>query len=116
MGQFFDTLLSNPLLYIGDALSAFAAVGFLIFLGGFLPGIGNVFTGKGHETHQEHDRTRVVWGIFIMMTALGLWEIIRYFFGVGSAGNIGIAFLLLTPLWLPRLYRLLTGNSGGGAH
>lgn len=114
MGPFFDTLIANPLLYIGDALSALAAVGFLIFLGGFFPGMGNVFTGKGHKTHQEHDRTRVVWGLYIMMTALGLWEIFRYFFGVGPAGNIGIALLLLVPLWLPWVYGLITGKSGGG--
>lgn len=114
MGQFFDALLSNPLLYIGDALSAFAVVGFILFLGGFFGGVGNLIADKGHREHQEHHRTRVVWGIFIMMTALGLWEIIRFVFGAGPASNVGIALLLLMPLWLPWGYRLFTGKSGGG--
>lgn len=81
MEYLIDTFFAHPLFYIG-ALFAFAgAMGFLIYLRGFIGGIGNVFTMAGHVEHVEHANVRAVWGLAILTTTFVVWEIFRLITG-----------------------------------
>lgn len=78
---FWDTVFSNPLLYLGYLFAFAAAIGFLIFLRGFLSGFPKVFSMDWHEEHQEHYRTRTTWGFFILLYLFIAWEMVTWAVG-----------------------------------
>ena len=109
------TLVQNPVLYIGYFLSAVGAVGALLFFAGFFGGIGHLFSYSEDADHMEHARTRAIWGIYLCMLALGLWECIRIVLGeVPVSSTLILVAILLSPVWIPFLKGLLLGKPTNG--
>jgi hypothetical protein len=89
VGQgFWDVVFAHPFTYLGYIFAFVAAIAFLIFLRGFLPGIPKVFTMDEHDEHQEHRRVRATWGFFILLYLFIAWEIVRWILG-GVLGLFG---------------------------
>ncbi len=108
MENFVVSLVQNPVLYIGYFLSAVAAIGFLLFAGGFFGGIKHLFSYSENADHMEHARTRSLWGIYLCMAALGIWECIRVVLGEAPVSStLILAAILLSPAWIPWLKGLL---------
>ena len=113
MENFVVTLVQNPLLYIGYFLSAVGALGVLLFFGGFFGGVKHLFNYSESATHMEHARTRSLWGLYLCMATLGVWEFIRMLLGEVPAGStLILIIILLSPAWAPWLKGLFTGTSG----
>jgi len=107
-------LVQNPVLYIGYFLSAVGAVGALLFFGGFFGGIGHLFSYDNDADHMDHARTRAMWGLYLCMLALGLWELIRIVLGeVPVSSTLILAAILLSPVWIPWIKGLLFGKPNG---
>ena len=107
-------LVQNPVLYIGYFLSAVGAVGFLLFVAGFFGGIGHLFSYDKDADHTEHARTRALWGLYLCMAALGVWELIRIVLGEAPASStLILAVILLSPAWIPWLKGLIFGKPNG---
>lgn len=85
---FWDKLFANPMLFLGYLFAFVAAIGFLIFLRGFLSGLPKVFTIDYHEEHQAHHRVRIMWGFFILLYLFIIWELLRWILG-GLFGLFG---------------------------
>ncbi len=101
-------LVQNPVLYIGYFLSAVGAIGALLFFGGFFGGIGHLFSYSESADHMEHARTRAIWGIYLCMFALGIWECIRIVLGeVPVSSTLILMAILLCPVWIPWIKSLL---------
>ena len=101
-------LVQNPVLYIGYFLSAVGGAGVLLFFGGFFGGIGHLFSYSEDADHMEHARTRVLWGLYLCMAALGLWELVRVVLGeVSASSTLVLVVILLSPAWIPWLKGLL---------
>jgi hypothetical protein len=113
MEDFALHIVQNPVLYIGYLFAALGAVGVLLFFSGFFGGIKHLFTYSESADHMEHARTRAMWGLYICMVALGLWETLRLILGEVPASTWILIVILLSPLWAPYLKSLLTGKSGG---
>jgi hypothetical protein len=70
--------VSNHILYIlGVFFSFFAAVGFLIFLRGFLIGLNQLVYIDSHEEHLSEARARATWGTLIMITVFIGWVVVE---------------------------------------
>jgi hypothetical protein len=110
MDSFFIAVYSNPLHYIGLLLSLVAVVGILLFLRGFGSGIGNIFHMHGHDEHLHHARVRIVWGVYLCMVVLGIWEAIRLVLGEAPLSSWLLVVVLLAPAWIPGLKSLLSGG------
>ena len=101
-------LVQNPVLYIGYFLSAVGALGVLLFFTGFFGGIKHLFTYSEDADHMDHARTRAMWGLYLCMLALGLWELIRVVLGeVPVSSTLILAAILLSPVWIPWIKGLL---------
>ena len=101
-------LVQNPVLFIGYFLSAVGAAGFLIFTAGFFGGIRHTFSYSESADHMEHARTRSLWGIYLCMAALGVWEFIRVILGEAPASStLVLVVILLSPVWIPLIKKLL---------
>ena len=101
-------LVQNPVLFIGYFLSAIGAAGFLIFTAGFFGGIGHIFSYSEDADHMEHARTRSLWGIYLCMAALGIWELILMFLGEAPVSStLVLAIVLFSPAWIPWIKGLL---------
>lgn len=74
-----DAMLSDPLFYIGGALSIAAAVAFIIFASGFFPGLSHLFTLSGNANSLPGHRFRAMWGFTLLLFIFILWELIRWF-------------------------------------
>lgn len=109
-------LVSDPLYYIGMVLAAAGAGAFLLFMRGFASGVGNLFHMHGHEGHLEHARVRIVWGLYLCMLLLGVWQILRVIAGTAPLSQLWLALILLSPAWIPWLYKKATGKGGGNGH
>src|SRR3989338_2031628 len=108
MENFVIALTQNPVLYIGYFLSAVGAVGGLLFFWGFFGGIGHLFSYSENANHMEHARTRALWGLYLCMAALGIWELIRVFLGEAPASStLILVVILLSPAWIPLIKKLL---------
>ncbi len=81
MEYFIQSFLYHPLFYIGSLVAFIAALGFLVFLRGFIGGIGNVFTLAGNVEHVGRANVRAVWGLSILTTTFVVWEILRLIAG-----------------------------------
>jgi len=79
MNEFIPWILANPLFCIGSIISLVAAIGFLIFLRGFLLGLHQILYIDGHDEHIEHARLRVSWGLVLMINMFVLWVFVRGF-------------------------------------
>lgn len=76
-----ENFFANPFFYIGALFAFFAALGFLIYLRGFIGGIGHVFTKTGHDDHVKHANLRATWGLLILSYVFIVWQIIRLIAG-----------------------------------
>ena len=114
MENYATNLDHNPMLYIGYLLSAVAAIGTVLFIAGFFGGITHLFSYSESADHMDHARTRSLWGIYLCMAALGIWEFIRVILGEAPASStLVLVLILLSPVWIPWLRNLFTGASGG---
>ncbi|MSR70649.1 hypothetical protein EXS62_01255 [Candidatus Kaiserbacteria bacterium] len=107
-------LTTNPLRYIEYFLATLGAVGALLFLAGIGGGLPHLFTYSHGADHMSHARTRAIWGIYLCMVTLGLWEVIRVIIGAAPASYLILSLVLFTPAWIPWLYKLATGKGGNG--
>jgi len=110
-----QNFLNDPLLYIGMVLSAYAVIGFLTFLRGFIAGSGHVIANSGHNEHQEEARVRATWGLLIVFAVFLIWETLRFvasWFGYATVNtNFGIVVSIILLLWIG--YTLLLSKKGG---
>ena len=113
MDSFFIAVYSDPLYYVGAALSLFAAAGIILFLRGFGSGIGHIFHMRGHEEHLHHARVRIVWGVYLCMVVFGIWELLRLVLGEAPTSTWVLILILLSPAWIPWLKGLFSGGGGG---
>jgi hypothetical protein len=113
MENFIIAIAEDPLLYIGYLLSAAAAVGVLLFAAGFSGGIKHLFTYSEDADHMEHARTRSLWGLYLCMAVLGVWESIRVLVGEAPPSTLILVIILLSPIWIPLLKGLFTSDSNG---
>ena len=114
MENFVLHLTQNPLLYLGYLLSAVGALGILLFFAGFSGGIKHLFTYSESTDHMEHARTHSLWGLYLCMVALGIWECVRVIIGEAPASStLVLAAILLSPIWIPALKHFLSGKSNG---
>lgn len=81
MEYVFNAVFSHPLYSLGVLFSLAAGAAFATFLGGFLSGIGHVFTIDHNDKHMEHARMRAVWGVLLLIALFILWELVRLLFG-----------------------------------
>ncbi|MCX6820277.1 MAG: hypothetical protein NT019_03300 [Candidatus Adlerbacteria bacterium] len=121
MEQFWNNVLAVPFYYVEVLLAGLAAISFLVFLRGFLGGIGNVFTMNGHDEHLLHARTRSVWGVLLLAFLFVLWEILRmvasWLGGPMGDTTLGMWFVIAiaaTWLFLFIKKKLFSGGGGGG--
>jgi len=77
-----DALLSDPLFFIGLALSIAAAAAFIVFASGFFPGLPHLFTLSGNAESLPGHRFRAMWGFTLLLFIFILWELIRWFAGL----------------------------------
>jgi len=103
MADFIYSLVLHPLYSIGFLLSFAAGFAFLIFLRGFLSGVGHLFTIDHHRHHLDDARLRAVWGTVLLFDIFMVWVAIRTvasFFG-GPAINIPVTetIFVLYILW-----------------
>lgn len=105
---FLQSLITHPEYYVGIVLSFFAVVGFLLFLRGFMAGIGGVFTNTGHDEHQDEARVRNTWGTIILLFVFVLWEITRVF------GILGLIIAFVIGFTFSSLFG--EKKKGGGGH
>lgn len=114
MENFILQLVQNPLLYIGYFLSAVGAAGALLFFAGFFGGIKHIFTYDESADHMDHARTRSLWGLYLCMVTLGIWQCIRVLLGeVPASSTLLLVVILFSPAWAPWLKGLSTGKSSG---
>jgi hypothetical protein len=114
MENFIYLFIANPILYIGYALSVVAAVGVLLFIAGFSGTIKHILYYSESAEHVEHARTRSLWGLYLCMSTLGVWQLIQMLLGEAPVTpTLILSALLLTPVWIPGI-RSLFGGSGGG--
>lgn len=108
------SLTQNPVLYIGYFLSVVGALGVVLFFGGIFGGIGHLFTYDESATHMDHARTRALWGLYLCMAALGIWELIRIVLGEAPVSStLTLVAILLSPAWIPWLKGLIFGKPNG---
>jgi len=107
--------VADPLLYIGMVLSAYAVLGFLTFLNGFISGAGHIIPNSGHAEHQLHARVRAIMGLLNVAAVFLVWEVIRFvasWFGYTTMNTtVGVVALALFAFWVG--YSLLFGAKGG---
>lgn len=78
MEFFFDGVFSDPIFYLGALLAGTAAFGFVVLLSGFFPGIVPALKESGNIEHLKHQRTRAVWGLYLMIAAFIIWQLVRW--------------------------------------
>lgn len=110
-----NTFLADPLLYIGMVLSAYAVLGFLTFLNGFISGSGHLLTNSGHAEHQLHARARAITGLLNVIAAFIIWESVRFigsWFGYGTISTgLGVTATFILGVWI--VYSVAFAKKGG---
>jgi hypothetical protein len=110
MNALYAAFFADPLYFIGIIFALWGALGFGMFVAGAANGIPHLFTYAESDEHMKHARVHIVQGLFLSMTALGSWEIVRVIAGVVPWTYLWISFFMLTPLWVPYFF----GKKGGG--
>jgi hypothetical protein len=82
MESLLNNFFSHPFFYVGALVSAFAAISFLLYLRGFIAGVGHVFDDGAHIGHQHHANERVVHGVLLLGITFIVWEIVRSIAGL----------------------------------
>ena len=103
MTAFYSTFFADPLYYIGYLFAFCTAIGFIIFLRGFLSGFGYALALNGHDEHMDKFRTRATWGVVLMAYTFGMWELLRLvvsWFGVGTLNSAAAFAAALGFIWL----------------
>ena len=103
IAHFVYSIVLHPIYSIGFILSFAAGFSFLIFLRGFLSGVGHIFTIDHHDDHQDHARVRAIWGVVLLYEIFMLWVLVRTvasFFG-GPTINVTLT------CWLFGVYAVL---------
>ncbi len=114
MENFVLQLVQHPVISTGYILSIVGAAGALLFFAGFFGSIKHIFTYSESADHMDHTRTRALWGLYLCMAALGIWEFIRVLMGeVDPSSTLILVVILLSPIWIPFLKGLFSGKSGG---
>ncbi len=113
MENFVLQLVQHPVISAGYVLSIVGAAGALLFFAGFFGSIKHLFTYSESADHMDHARTRALWGLYLSMAALGIWELIRMLMGeVDPSSTLILAVILLSPIWIPLLKGLFTKSDG----
>ena len=113
MESFAVSFVGDPLRYIGYLLSAVAALGVILVIAGFSGGIKHIFTYSESAVHMEHARTRLLWGLYLCMVTLGIWELILVIAGDRPLSTLILVLILTSPAWAPWLKHTLSGTSAG---
>lgn len=121
LNAFWDATYAGPFHYVELLFAFLAAISFLVFLRGWLGGIGNVFKMNGHDGHLEHAYVRQVWGVLLLGGLFFVWEIVRTIaswigFHDGNQTYLGYYFAAAgLVVWV---YTFVKKNlfSGGGGH
>lgn len=82
MDSWLTTFFADPMYFVGLVFAFVAAMGFLIFLRGFLSGTPHLFTISGRDDHLKLYRTRQAWGFFILLFLFIVWELLRWVLGI----------------------------------
>jgi len=113
MDWLLELLYTDPVRYVAYVFAFFGACGVLLFFIGFGGGIGHLFTFGHSQSHMDHARARIVWGLLICMVVLGLWEALRVIVGDAPLSYLILVILLLTPVWVPWVSRGFKSGDGG---
>jgi hypothetical protein len=71
------SLFADPVFYIGAALAAMGAMGFVFLLAG-MSGLGHAIKENYHIDHLKHQRVRAVWGLYLMVAAYLAWKLVEW--------------------------------------
>lgn len=113
MEDFVFLIISNPVTALGYVLALVGGLGVLISIGGIMTSLKHQLTYSVSAHHLEHSRTRSLWGLYLAMVCLGIWETVRLLLGETPGSTVILILILLSPAWIPWLKALLTGKSGG---
>jgi hypothetical protein len=122
LNDFWDKVLSAPFHYLEVLFAFLAALAFLVFLRGWLGGVGNIFKMSGHDEHLEHAYTRQVWGVLLMAALFYVWEIVRtmaswFGFNDGTQTSLGYWFAGIgITVWVFMFIKKKLFAGGGGGH
>ncbi len=92
MDTFMQQFYADPLYYIGFIFAFMAAFAMLIFLRGFLSGVGHLTTIDWHDGHMDHYRHRAMWGALSLLAVFIAWEILSWALR-GILSFFGVAYL-----------------------
>jgi len=121
LNSFWDSVYATPFHYVELLFAFLAALAFLLFLRGWLGGIGNVFKMNGHDEHLEHAYKRQIEGFLYLGLLFVVWEIVRavaWFLGFhdGYDNPLGLWFAIAAVVIWVFLYVKKHLFSGGGGH
>jgi hypothetical protein len=98
MIPYLSNFLADPLYYIGYLFAFGGAMGFILFLRGFLSGFGHSIRQDGHAEHMDHYRTRAAWGVLIMAWVFAWWELVRWIFSWFGDGLVNSTAIFVAVL------------------
>jgi hypothetical protein len=110
MDALYAAFFADPMYYVGLLFALWGVWGVGLFVSGFSGGVRHLFTYGESDSHMEHVRTRIVWGLYLCMTALGAWEVVRVLVGEVSWGYLWLSLVLLVPIWIPWVKGLAGGK------
>jgi hypothetical protein len=113
MDAFLNAIYADPLRWVEYVFAFFGGLGMLMFIAGFGSGARHMFTYAEDADHMKHARARITWGVLLCMATLGFWEILRVIIGSAPLTYLWLSLLMLTPLWIPWLWKLAKGGGGG---
>ena len=116
MEALYAAFFQNPMYYVGVIFAVWGAWGFILFIMGFAGGVRHLFTYSESDSHMEHARERITWGLLLTMSAFGGWELVRVIVGQAPLSYLWIVVVMLTPLWIPWVRSLIGGKSSDGGH
>ena len=117
MIAYLSNFLADPLYYSGYLFAFGGAMGFIIFLRGFLSGFGHSLRQDGNVEHMDHYRTRAAWGVLIMAYTFALWEFLRWalsWFGYGAVNGVVVFAAVLGIIFT--LWKLFLAKPAAGGH
>ncbi|MDQ5955558.1 MAG: hypothetical protein QG621_561 [Patescibacteria group bacterium] len=108
-------LVVNWQYLVAVLFSFMGAMGFLIFLRGFLLGFGQIVYINVHAEHFEHAQARTMWGFLVMLNAFVWWVAFKgvlALFGLATV-NGTLTLSILIPYGLIAGYLWLTSKKSG---